>query len=56
MQGSNKPVDGAPKRDIMPQTDDAPKWKDKAPALESYKKIDGLLAELVKKSTIKNKK
>jgi len=56
MQGGNQPVSGAPKRDIMPQTDDAPNWDAKAPALESYKKIDGLLAELVKKSTIKNKK
>jgi hypothetical protein len=56
MQGGNQPVSGAPKRNIMPQTDDAPNWNKKAPALESYKKVDSLLAESVKKSTIKKKK
>lgn len=31
MQTNNQPVAGAPKRDIMPQTDDAPQWKDESP-------------------------
>lgn len=33
MQKNNSPVAGAPKRDIMPQTDTAPNWKDDAPAI-----------------------
>ena len=28
MQKTSKPVSGAPKRDVMPQTDDATKWQD----------------------------
>lgn len=28
MQSTSKPVSGAPKRDVMPQTDDATKWQD----------------------------
>lgn len=31
MQANNQPVPGAPKRDIMPQTDDATNWKKHAP-------------------------
>ena len=31
MQADNQPVSGAPKRDIMPQTDDATNWKKHAP-------------------------
>lgn len=31
MQSNNQPASGAPKRDIMPQTDTAPEWKDDAP-------------------------
>lgn len=57
MQSSNQPISGAPKRDIMPQTDDAPQWKDKAPALEeSYIKLEKLLSESVRKSTLKTRK
>lgn len=33
MQKNNKPVQGAPKRDIMPQTDTAPNWQDDAPGI-----------------------
>lgn len=38
MQNNNRPVSGAPKRDLMPQTDDAPQWKNNAPALTSEQK------------------
>ena len=53
MQSKNKPASNAPKRDLMPQTDDAPNWNNKAPALESYKKMESLLRESIKKSTLK---
>jgi len=33
MQSKNKPVSGAPKRDIMPQTDTASDWKVDAPSI-----------------------
>jgi hypothetical protein len=37
MREHNSPVFGAPKRDIMPQTDDAKNWKDYAPRIsEGY--------------------
>jgi hypothetical protein len=37
MQQNNQPVAGAPKRDIMPQTDDAPQWKDNAADVANLK-------------------
>jgi hypothetical protein len=37
MQKDNKPVSGAPKRGIMPQTDDATKWQDLAPNTDTVK-------------------
>jgi len=52
MQKNNSPVAGAPKRDIMPQTDDAPTWKDDAPALAESKRIQ-FLAGLITESEYK---
>jgi hypothetical protein len=40
MQKDNQPVPGAPKRDIMPQTDDATKWQDLAPDLSKVSTIN----------------
>jgi len=45
MQKDNQPVSGAPKRDIMPQTDDATQWQDLAPntaALAESKRLKKL--------------
>ena len=37
MQKNNKPVAGAPSRNLMPQTDNAPLWPSFAPRIsESY--------------------
>jgi hypothetical protein len=35
MQKNNRPVSGAPKRDIMPQTDDAAGWKGHSPDVDN---------------------
>jgi hypothetical protein len=40
MQKDNQPVPGAPKRDIMPQTDDAKDWQDLAPNVSKVSTID----------------
>lgn len=37
MQQNNQPVSGAPKRDIMPQTDDAPNWKNSTANISNIK-------------------
>ena len=37
MQMFNKSITGASKRDFMPQTDDAPNWKEFAPRLEGFR-------------------
>lgn len=46
MQTNNTPVTGAPSRDVMPQTDQAPNWKDTAPAItvehRRWKRIAGI--------------
>lgn len=42
MQKDNQPVSGAPKRDIMPQTDDAKNWQDLAPNSDELKEIKRL--------------
>jgi hypothetical protein len=42
MQKDNQPISGAPKRDIMPQTDDATKWQDLAPNTNNIKEIKRL--------------
>ena len=42
MQKDNQPVSGAPKRDIMPQTDDAKDWQDLAPNTNNIKEIKRL--------------
>ena len=42
MQSDNQPIPGAPKRDIMPQTDDATKWQDLAPNADTIKEISRL--------------
>lgn len=39
MQSNNSPVSGAPKRDIMPQTDDANNWKELSPNTMTLKEI-----------------
>jgi len=60
MQNTSKPVSGAPKRDAMPQTDDATKWQDIAKsgdlnfippfAAESvHKTVTKMLNEAIKK-------
>lgn len=48
MQSKNKPDADAPKRDLMPQTDDAPNWKSKAPALESDIRLENMLFKTIK--------
>jgi hypothetical protein len=42
MQKDNQPISGAPKRDIMPQTDDAKDWQDLAPNTNNIKEIKRL--------------
>jgi hypothetical protein len=39
MKQDNQPVPGAPKRDIMPQTDDATQWQSLAPNTDTIKEI-----------------
>jgi hypothetical protein len=46
MQKDNQPVSGAPKRDIMPQTDDATKWQDLAPNIDDIKEEINRLKKL----------
>ena len=42
MQKENKPVTNAPERQLMPQTDDAPNWKDKATNTEKLPESVGI--------------
>lgn len=60
MQSTSKPVSGAPKRDAMPQTDDAKKWQDIAKsgdlnfmppftAESAHKTVAKMLNEVIKK-------
>jgi hypothetical protein len=46
MQKDNQPVPGAPKRDIMPQTDDAKDWQDLAPNIDTVKEEINRLKKL----------
>jgi hypothetical protein len=43
MQKNNQPVTGAPGRGLMPQTDDATKWKENAPDTEEISEINDLM-------------
>ena len=42
MKSKNQPVDKAPKRQFMPQTDDAPNWKNKATNTEKLPESIGI--------------
>jgi hypothetical protein len=50
MNENNQPVDGAPSREVMPQTDDAPDWKNSATNTEKLPESVGIkLKNLLKK-------
>jgi hypothetical protein len=50
MNESNQPVDNAPSREVMPQTDDAPDWKNSATNTEKLPESVGIkLKDLLKK-------
>lgn len=55
MQKNNKPIAGAPKRDIMPQTGDAPGWAQHAAKVDAIKEAKMPLTAMVRNIVKKNK-